>query len=74
MLGNHHITKPVFIGEIQEDGQFEVIWQSDGVVAGDAWSDYLEESMDYEANWKYPVSCGRYNNVTGVCETATNSN
>ena len=74
MLGNHHITKPVFIGEMQEDGQFKIIWKSDNVVAGDAWSDYLEESMDFEANWAPPVSCGRYNHVTGVCETATNSN
>ena len=30
MLPNHHITKPVFIGEIQADGQFDVVWKTDG--------------------------------------------
>ena len=28
MLANHHITKPVLIGEIQADGQFDVVWES----------------------------------------------
>ena len=32
MLPNHHITKPVLIGEIQDDGQFEIVWQTDGLV------------------------------------------
>ena len=32
MLKNHHITKPVLIGEIQEDGQFEVVWTRNGLV------------------------------------------
>ena len=43
MNKNHHLSKPVLIGEIQDDGQFDVVWETDGVVAGDAWSDYLEE-------------------------------
>ena len=36
---NHHLTKPVFIGEIQADGQFNVVWKTKGLVPGDAWSD-----------------------------------
>ena len=43
-MPNHHITKPVFIGEIQDDGQFDVVWQTSGLVVGDEWSDYLPES------------------------------
>src|SRR5450756_739728 len=38
MLPNHHITKPVFIGEIKGNGQFDVVWKTPGLVAGDAWS------------------------------------
>ncbi len=38
MLKNHHITKPVLIGEIQEDGQFEVVWQTEKEIPGDPWS------------------------------------
>ena len=40
MNKNHHLSKPVLIGEIQDDGQFEVVWNTDGVIAGDAWSDF----------------------------------
>jgi len=36
MMPNHHITKPVLIGEIQEDGQFDVVWETPGLIAGDA--------------------------------------
>lgn len=67
VLPNHHITKPVFIGEIQEDGQFQIVWESDGEVAGDAWSDFLEGSKDLEADWTAPVNCGNYNKVTKKC-------
>ena len=41
MLPNHHITKPVFIGEVRADGQFNTVWKTTGLVPGDAWSDYL---------------------------------
>jgi hypothetical protein len=43
MLPNHHLTKPVLIGEIQEDGQFDIISQTEPV-PGDAWTDFLPES------------------------------
>ncbi len=67
MLANHHLTKPVLIGEIQEDGQFEVVWQTDGEVAGDAWSDFLPGSKDIVASWQPPISCGNYNTKTKKC-------
>jgi urea transport system substrate-binding protein len=67
MMPNHHVTKPVFIGEIQDDGQFEVVWQTPGTVMGDAWSDYLPGSRDITADWTPPLSCGNYNVKTGQC-------
>ncbi len=67
MMPNHHITKPVLIGEIQKDGQFEIVWETSGLVAGDAWSDYLPGSKDLIADWRAPLSCGNYNVKTGKC-------
>ncbi|HEB68382.1 MAG TPA: urea ABC transporter substrate-binding protein [Desulfobulbus sp.] len=67
MMPNHHITKPVLIGEIQNDGQFEVVWQTPGMVAGDAWSDYLAGSKDLISDWRNPLSCGSFNVKTGKC-------
>ncbi|MBA1156469.1 urea ABC transporter substrate-binding protein [Microvirga sp. Marseille-Q2068] len=66
MLPNHHITKPVLIGEIKEDGQFETVSQTDALVPGDAWSKYLEGSKDMIADWK-DLKCGNYNTVTKKC-------
>jgi len=66
MLANHHITKPVFIGEIKADGQFDVVWKTSGLVPGDAWSDFLPESKPLEADW-VTLKCGNYNTVTKKC-------
>ncbi|WP_417426667.1 urea ABC transporter substrate-binding protein [Hoeflea sp.] len=66
MLANHHITKPVLIGEIQADGQFEVVSRTDDLVPGDAWSDYLPESAVLKADW-VDLKCGNYNTETETC-------
>jgi urea transport system substrate-binding protein len=67
MLPNHHITKPVLIGEVQADGQFDVVYKTTGLVAGDAWSDFLPGSKDLTADWTKPISCGNYNMKTKSC-------
>jgi urea transport system substrate-binding protein len=67
MLPNHHITKPVLIGEILDDGQFQVVWRTPQPVAGDAWSDYLPGSKDLIADWSDPVRCGNYNREEERC-------
>ncbi len=72
MSSNHHITKPVLIGEIRDDGQFDTVWETSGLVLGDEWSDYLPESADLIANWRAPMSCGNFNVATGECGGATN--
>jgi len=66
VLPNHHITKPVLIGEVKADGQFNVVWRSPGTVAGDAWSDFLPGSKDIEADW-VTLNCGNYNKTTKKC-------
>jgi urea transport system substrate-binding protein len=66
MLPNHHLTKPVLIGEVRADGQFDTVWQTKGLVAGDAWSDFLPGSKDIEADW-VTLKCGNYNTKTKQC-------
>jgi len=67
MNKNHHLSKPVLIGEIQDDGQFEVVWETEGVVPGDAWSDFLPGSKNLIADWTAPITCGNYNVETQSC-------
>jgi urea transport system substrate-binding protein len=66
VMPNHHITKPVLIGEIQADGQFEIVQQTPAVV-GDEWSDFLPDSKDLISDWRKPMSCGNFNVATGKC-------
>ena len=65
MLPNHHLSKPVLIGEIQADGQFDIISQT-SEVPGDAWTDYLAESAPLKSDWK-DLGCGMYNTETNSC-------
>jgi urea transport system substrate-binding protein len=66
MLPNHHITKPVFIGEIKADGQFSVVYKTKDLVPGDAWSKELEGSKDLIGDW-VGKKCGNYNTKTNKC-------
>nr|WP_253073287.1 urea ABC transporter substrate-binding protein [Sinobacterium norvegicum] len=67
MNKNHHLSKPVVIGEIQQDGQFEVVWETEELVVGDAWSNYLDGSKDLISDWTAPINCGNYNEKTKTC-------
>jgi urea transport system substrate-binding protein len=67
MMPNHHITKPVFIGEVKADGQFNVVWNTPGTVVAQPWSPYLDDSKDLISDWLPPMSCGNFNVKTGKC-------
>ena len=71
MLPNHHLTKPVLIGEITEDGQFDIISQTEEV-PGDAWTDYLPESAVLVSDWP-GLGCGMYNTETETCVQITSN-
>ena len=38
---NHHLHKPVMIGEIKPDGQFNVVWKTQGPLRAQPWSPYI---------------------------------
>ncbi|WP_431482765.1 urea ABC transporter substrate-binding protein [Pseudomonas solani] len=47
---NHHLHKPVMIGEVQEDGQFSVVWQTEGPLRAQPWSPFIpgnDKKPDY---------------------------
>jgi urea transport system substrate-binding protein len=67
MLPNHHITKPVLIGEIEANGQFDVVWKTPGLVPGAAWSPILDDSKNLVADWTPPMNCGNYDTVAKKC-------
>ncbi|MEP2474681.1 MAG: urea ABC transporter substrate-binding protein [Paracoccaceae bacterium] len=71
MLPNHHLAKPVLIGEITSDGQFDIISQTEEV-PGDAWTDFLPESAVLVSDWK-GLECGMYNTETKTCVQLTSN-
>jgi urea transport system substrate-binding protein len=38
---NHHLHKPVFIGEVKADGQFNVVWKTPGPIKAEPWSPFI---------------------------------
>ncbi|TCZ63564.1 urea ABC transporter substrate-binding protein [Roseicella aquatilis] len=46
MLPNHHLSKPVFIGEVQADGQFNIVWKTPTAVPAENWSQFIPENAN----------------------------
>ena len=67
MMPNHHITKPVYIGEIQDERPVQHGLADAGTVVAQEWSPYLEGSRDLISDWRKPLSCGNLNVKTGKC-------
>jgi urea transport system substrate-binding protein len=58
MNTNHHLSKPVMIGEIQANGQFQIVSKTKEAIKADAWSTYLPEDKGKVADWTFPWVCG----------------
>ena len=58
MNTNHHLSKPVYIGEVKADGQFDIVWKTSGPIKADAWSPFIAENKGKVADWTYPWVCG----------------
>ena len=59
---NHHTWKPVYIGKIREDGQFDIVWKTKSRVRPQPWSDltYPGRACDWSGNGK-----GTYDTLSG---------
>jgi len=71
MLPNHHLTKPVLIGEIRADGQFDIISQTEEV-PGAAWTPFLPESATLVSDWQ-ELGCGMFDTATNSCVQMTSN-
>jgi urea transport system substrate-binding protein len=68
---NHHLSKPVLIGEIRADGQFDIISQTEEV-PGLAWSPFLEDSATLVSDWQ-ALECGMFDTATETCVQLTSN-
>jgi urea transport system substrate-binding protein len=49
MHKNHHLSKPVMIGEIQADGQFSIVYKTPTAIPAENWSPYIPENANRRA-------------------------
>ncbi|WP_209427912.1 urea ABC transporter substrate-binding protein [Pararhodobacter sp. SW119] len=71
MNTNHHLSKPVLIGEIRADGQFDIISQTEEV-PGEAWSPFLAESASLTSDWQ-GLGCGMFDTGSETCVQLTSN-
>ncbi len=46
MHANHHLSKPVMIGEVQENGQFNIVWKTPNAIPAENWSPFIPENAN----------------------------
>ena len=46
MHRNHHLSKPVMIGEIQADGQFNIVYRTPTAIPAENWSPFIPENAN----------------------------
>jgi urea transport system substrate-binding protein len=57
---NHHLAKFVRIGEVRDDGMFEIVYATDKAVAPVPWNQYVAETKGYACDWADPKKGGKY--------------
>ncbi|WP_013321464.1 urea ABC transporter substrate-binding protein [Gloeothece verrucosa] len=57
---NHHISKTVRIGQVKDDGMFDIVWSSEGPVKPIPWNQYVPETKGYACDWTDPKKGGKY--------------
>ena len=60
MNPNHHISKTVRIGEIREDGLFDIVSATDGPVTPIPWNQYVADTKGYACDWSDPAKGGKF--------------
>jgi urea transport system substrate-binding protein len=68
---NHHLHKPVYIAEIKGDGQFQVVWKTEGPIRAMPWSPFVPESAKKVADWSFPWVCGNCTEAKFKTDAAT---
>lgn len=60
MNANHHLSKTVRIGEIREDGMFEIVWSTEGPIDPQPWNQFVEATKGYGCDWSDPAKGEQY--------------
>ena len=60
MKPNHHISKMVRIGEVRDDGLFNIVWSTEKPVDPMPWNQYVPDTKGYACDWTDPAKGNKY--------------
>lgn len=58
MEANHHISKTVRIGQVRDDGLFDIVWSTDAPVTPQPWNQFVPATKGYACDWTDPTNKG----------------
>ncbi|MGB5972192.1 MAG: urea ABC transporter substrate-binding protein [Nodosilinea sp.] len=60
MNANHHLSKTVRIGEIMDDGMFDIVWETDGPIDPVPWNQFVPDTIGFACDWSDPEKGGKF--------------
>ncbi len=60
MENNHHLSKFVRLGEIRDDGLFNIIYESKEAVKPVPWNQFVADTKGFACDWSDPAKGGKY--------------
>lgn len=63
MNANNHISKIVRIGQVREDGLFDIVYATPAPVEPVPWNQYVKETKGFACDWSDPAKGGKYKKV-----------
>jgi len=60
MNPNHHISKTVRIGQVRDDGLFDIVSSTDGPIDPVPWNQYVPDTKGFACDWSDPEKGGKY--------------
>ena len=60
MNANHHLSKTVRIGEVKDDGMFEILWETDGPIDPQPWNQFVPDTKGFACDWSDAAKGGKF--------------
>ncbi|RCJ37934.1 urea ABC transporter substrate-binding protein [Nostoc minutum NIES-26] len=57
---NHHISKIVRIGQVRQDGLFDIVYATPAPVEPVPWNQFVKETKGFACDWSDPAKGGKY--------------
>lgn len=63
MNANHHLSKIVRIGQVRQDGLFDIVYATPAPVEPIPWNQFVQETQGFGCDWSDPAKGGKYKQV-----------